>query len=227
MVNDSMIGLDTRQESARLLDGKSVPAIHSNLSSAADTTKATQLATNSGIAYIGTTKGGDFDLGDSEALSILSSGGNPNGNPNSNVIKPILNGSDVLRRNSQRWLIDNAEMPLNDACKYERTHKLVVERVKPERKQNRDNWLRENWWKLQRVRPEMRSALAKVARFIALPRVAKHRVCVWFQWPVVTDDQTVVFARDDAYFFGVVQSRLHDVWASAPRTRGSERASCV
>src|SRR6185503_11733117 len=123
------------------------------------------------------------------------------------------NGRDVLGRNAQRWLIDNAEMPLDEACRYEQPHKFVIERVKRERDKNRDKWLRENLWKLQRVRPEMRSALAMVARFIALPRVAKHRVCTWFQWPVVTDDQTVVFARDDDYFFGVVQSRVHQVWA--------------
>jgi type II restriction/modification system DNA methylase subunit YeeA len=125
----------------------------------------------------------------------------------------------------QRWLIDNAEQPLGEACQYEQPHKLVVDRVKVERDKNRDKWLRENWWKLQRVRTEMRTALAKVSRFIALPRVAKHRVCVWFKWPVVTDDQTVVFARDDDFFFGVIQSRIHEVWAYAQGTQVRERES--
>ncbi|HEX7570967.1 MAG TPA: DNA methyltransferase, partial [Verrucomicrobiae bacterium] len=224
-VHVSMIGFDNGKETPRILNGKIVPFIHGNLSSAADTTKATQLAKNSGIAFIGTTKGGDFDIAENEALSILSSGGNPNGKPNSDVLKPILNGKDVLRRMPQRWLIDNAERPLDEACQYEQTHKLVVDRVKIERDKNRDKWLRENWWKLQRVRTEMRSALVNVSRFIALPRVAKHRVCVWFEWPVVTDDQTVVFARADDFFFGVVQSRIHEVWAYAQGTQVRERES--
>jgi type II restriction/modification system DNA methylase subunit YeeA len=224
-VHVSMIGFDNGKETPRILNGKLVPAIHSNLSSAADTTKAAQLAKNSGIAFIGTTKGGDFDIAENEARSILSSGGNPNGKPNSDVLKPILNGKDVLRRMPQRWLIDNAERPLDEACQYEQPHKLVVDRVKIERDKNRDKWLRENWWKLQRVRTEMRSALVNVSRFIALPRVAKHRVCVWFEWPVVTDDQTVVFARADDFFFGVVQSRIHEVWAYAQGTQVRERES--
>lgn len=225
MVHVSMVGFDDGLEENRMLDGKPEKVINANLTASADTTQAVQLQTNADIAFIGTTKGGDFDITEHEAITLLKAGGNPNGKPNSDVLKPILNGQDVLNRKPQRWLIDNGEMPLADACKFERPHKLVVERVKVERDKNRDKWLRENWWKLQRVRPEMRSALAKVSRFIALPRVAKHRVCVWFRWPVVTDDQTVVFARDDDFFFGVVQSRTHQVWAYAQGTQVRERES--
>jgi restriction-modification enzyme MmeI-like protein len=225
MVHVSMVGFDRGEESTRILDGKAVSVIHSNLSSAADITAAAPLAANSEIAFIGTTKGGDFDISEAEALALFSSSGNPNRLPNSEVIKPILNGRDILNRSSQRWLIDNAEMTLDDACKFEQPHKIVVERVKPDRDKNRDRWLRSNWWKLQRVRPEMRTALSTVKRFIALPRVAKHRVCVWFEWPIITDDQTIVFARDDDYFVGLIQSRLHQVWAYAQGTQLRERES--
>ncbi len=225
MVHVSMVGFDDGSEQNRTLNGKPEKEINANLTATADTTTAVPLASNSDVAFIGTTKGGDFDIAEDEALSVLNSGGNPNGQPNSDVLKPILNGKDVLSRMPQRWLIDNADRPLNEACKFEQPHKLVVERVKIERDKNRDKWLRENWWKLQRVRPEMRSALAKVSRFIALPRVAKHRVCVWFRWPVVTDDQTVVFARDDDFFLGIVQSRVHEVWAYAQGTQVRERES--
>jgi len=225
MVHVSMVGFDCGAESIRTLDGKAVSAIHSNLSSAADITSATPLAANSDIAFIGTTKGGDFDISEPEAVALLTSSGNPHRLPNSEVIKPILNGRDILNRGAQRWIIDNAEMTLDQACKFEQPHKIVAERVKPKRDKNRDQWLRTNWWKLQRVRPEMRTALSTVKRFIALPRVAKHRVCVWFEWPIITDDQTVVFARDDHYFIGIIQSRLHQVWAYAQGTQLRERES--
>jgi hypothetical protein len=65
----------------------------------------------------------------------------------------------------------------------------------------------------------MRASLRGLSRFIATPRVAKHRVFVWFQWPVITDDQTVVFASEDDYFFGVLHSRLQEVWALRLCTR--------
>ncbi|HEX4348840.1 MAG TPA: DNA methyltransferase [Verrucomicrobiae bacterium] len=225
MVHVSMVGFDNGLAKDRILNGKPEAVINANLTATADTTQAVQLVKNSGIAFIGTTKGGDFDIAEEEAVSILSLAGNPNGKPNSDVLKPILNGQDVLGRKPQRWLIDNAEASNEEACQYEQPHRIVVQRVKIERDKNRDKWLRDNWWKLQRVRPEMRLALVKVSRFIALPRVAKHRVCVWFQWPVVTDDQTVVFARDDNFFFGLIHSKIHEVWAYAQGTQVRERES--
>jgi hypothetical protein len=225
MVHVSMVGFDGGDEKSRLLNGGSVASIHSNLSSLADITKARELSSNLDIAFIGTTKGGDFDITEREAMPLLKQTGNPNGRPNSDVLKPILNGQEVLRRSEQRWLIDNGEMTAEEASRYEGPHWLVVERVKPSRDANRDKWLRENWWKLQRVRPEMRAALARIGRFIALPRVAKHRVCVWFRWPIVTDDQTVVFAREEDAFVGVLQSRAHQVWAFAQGTQLRERES--
>ena len=224
-VHVSMVGFGGGSQASRILDGHTVAAIHSNLSSLADITQARQLASNLSTAFIGTTKGGDFDITEREAMALLSRSGNPNQKPNSDVLKPILNGQDVLRRGEQRWLIDNADMSLEEAARYEGPYRLVTERVKPSRDRNRDKWLRENWWKLQRVRPEMRAALARVNRFIALPRVAKHRVCAWFCWPVVTDDQTVVFADDSDVFMGILQSRLHRVWAFAQGTQLRERES--
>ena len=65
----------------------------------------------------------------------------------------------------------------------------------------------------------MRTSIAALPRFIASPRVAKFRVFMWFSWPMVTDDQTVVFARSDDYFFGVLHSRMHECWALRMGTR--------
>ena len=55
--------------------------------------------------------------------------------------------------------------------------------------------------------------------------MAKHRVFAWFQWPVITDDQTVVFAREDDCFFGVLHSRVHEVWTRVQGTQLRERES--
>lgn len=224
-VHVSLIGFDDGTEKVRVIDGSQVDTIHSNLSSGVDTTKASGLSCNQGIAFIGTTKGGNFDITEAEAIELLSSSGNPNGMWNSDVLKPIINGRDALQRKPQRWLIDNSDRGLDLASLYEAPHAMVVDRVKPERDTNRDQWLRTNWWKLQRIRPEMREALANVKRFIALPRVSKHRICIWFEWPMVSDDQTVVFARDDDYFFGIMQAKPHELWAYATGTQVRERES--
>lgn len=43
--------------------------------------------------------------------------------------------------------------------------------------------------------------------------VSKHRVYVWLDPLVVPANLINVIAREDDYFFGVLHSRLHEVWA--------------
>ena len=59
----------------------------------------------------------------------------------------------------------------------------------------------------------MRRALACLNRYAAIPRVAKHRLFVWFHKSVVPDCQLVVIARDDDTSFGVLHSRFHETWS--------------
>jgi type II restriction/modification system DNA methylase subunit YeeA len=47
------------------------------------------------------------------------------------------------------------------------------------------------------------------------PEVAKHRVFVWMGHDVLPDHKLHVFARDDDFFFGVLQSRIHEAWTLA------------
>ena len=43
--------------------------------------------------------------------------------------------------------------------------------------------------------------------------VAKHRVFVWLPRVVVPENLVMVIARDDDTTFGVLHSRLHQLWA--------------
>ena len=49
--------------------------------------------------------------------------------------------------------------------------------------------------------------------------MSKHRVLVWVTPKVLPSDATVAFARSDDFFFGVLQSRFHSVWALRQGTR--------
>ncbi|MBM4050352.1 MAG: class I SAM-dependent DNA methyltransferase, partial [Planctomycetes bacterium] len=224
-VHVSMVGFDDGSDALRQLDGKSVSVIHSNLSSAADVTQATRLTHNKSLAFLGSCKGGSFDIDEGEALSLLQAAGNPHGRPNSDVLRPVFNSQDLLKRTSPRWIIDFADLELSDACLYEQPHAIVVARVKPDRDKNRDRWLRENWWRPQRMRPEMRESVAPLERFIVTTTTSKHRIFLWLRPPALPDHQLIVFARSDDYFFGVLQSRMHEVWARAQGTQLRERES--
>jgi hypothetical protein len=59
----------------------------------------------------------------------------------------------------------------------------------------------------------MRQALAPLSRHIVTPTVAKHRLFAWFRQPTLPDHQLIVIAREDDYFFGVLHSKAHELWA--------------
>lgn len=59
----------------------------------------------------------------------------------------------------------------------------------------------------------MRRALAPLNRYLATPVLAKHRLFVWMHASVLPDHQLVVVARSDDTTFGVLHSRIHQVWS--------------
>jgi hypothetical protein len=61
----------------------------------------------------------------------------------------------------------------------------------------------------------MRNMLSGLRRYIATPATAKHRLFAWLDVEVLPDHALVVIARDDDYTFGVLQSRVHALWALA------------
>jgi len=69
----------------------------------------------------------------------------------------------------------------------------------------------------------MRDALAGLNRFAATPAVAKHRIFVWVRPEVLCNQGTLVYAREDDYFFGVLQSRPHELWALRKGTALEDR----
>jgi len=58
----------------------------------------------------------------------------------------------------------------------------------------------------------MRKALQPLSRYLATVLVSKHHLFVWLPAEVAPANRLIVFARDDDYFFGVLQSRAHEVW---------------
>ena len=114
---------------------------------------------------------------------------------------------------------------MTKACLYELPFEYVREHVYPVRQTKSQEAFRDRWWQYATPRPNMRVALQGLERFIATPRVSKHRVFVWVAAGVVCNDAVDVFARDDDYTFGVLHSRAHELWARAMGTQVRERES--
>jgi hypothetical protein len=105
------------------------------------------------------------------------------------------------------------DMSEHDAALYELPFEYVAEHVQPIRSTNKRASYRERWWLHVEARPAMRRALQTCRRFIGTPTVAKHRLFVWLTGDTLPDHQLIIFARDDDYFFGVLHSRVHELWS--------------
>ena len=58
---------------------------------------------------------------------------NPNGRPNSDVVKPYLIGRDLNGKPQERWLIDFGAMPEADARLYNLPYQHCLTVVRPTR----------------------------------------------------------------------------------------------
>ncbi len=219
-VRISLIGFDGGNEEARELDGKTAAVIHSDLTGGlatgggVDLTKARRLKENLGIAFMSDTKGGPFDIPGNLAKEWLSLPPNPNGRPNSDVVRPWVNAMDLTRRPRGMYIIDfGVDMPEKKAALYQAPFEYVRKYVKPERDKNRRASYREKWWIHVEPRPAMRRALEGLPRFVVTPTVAKHRLLVWMPAATLPDHRLIVFARDDDYIFGILHSRFHELWS--------------
>ena len=224
-VHVSMVGFDGGEEDVRLLDAEEVQCINSNLTSTADVTSAGELQANLGIAFIGTKKAGPFNVTETTASAWLTRP-NPHGRPNSDVLRSWVNGSAIVKRTEGQWIIDPGVSISREAfALYEAPYAHCLQLVKPQRDKNKRPLRRERWWLHAETCPGMRDALLPLDRYIATPRVSKHRVFVWLEPAVLCDDGVFVFARCDDYFFGLLHSRPHEVWARAQGTQVRERQS--
>jgi len=225
-VHVSMVGFDADTEKERFLDQNSVREIKSNLSSSsADVTLAKPIEENVNIAFLGSCKGGSFDISFAEARRLVAEAGNPNDRSNSDVLRPVVNSKELLGRVDPRWIIDTADLTLQDASRYVEPQRIIEQRVRPERAKNRDKWLRENWWRPQRMRPEMRRAIGPLTRFIVTPTTSKYRAFAWMPAGTLPDHQLIVFARADDYAFGLLHSSVHEIWARRTGTQLREAES--
>ena len=201
------------------LDGQPADEIHSDLTASRggtgiDLTGAKRLAANIGIAFMGDTKGGPFDVAGDLAREWLSLPANPNGRPNADVLKPWVNAMDLTRRPAGKWIVDFGwEMMEADAALYESPFGHVKEHVWPMRQHNRRQAYRVNWWRHVEPRQGMWRALDGMARCIATPGVAKHRLFAWLDTRICPDHRLILVSRDDDTTFGILHSRFHEVWS--------------
>jgi len=224
-VHVSMVGFDDGAETERTLDGHRVAEINANLTSTSDLTLAKRLPKNVDLWCYGSQQKARFDVDFDVGLSMLGAP-NPDGKPNSDVIRLSLNGAQILRRTAATFVIDfGLEEDVEKAAQYEMPFEYVKEHIWPIRQQRREVRQQRYWWLHARPSPRYRHAMVQLPRHIVTPVVSKHRVFVWMDNGHLVDHATVVFLRDEDWFFGLLHSRLHELWARQLATQVRERES--
>ncbi|MCL2524948.1 MAG: N-6 DNA methylase [Betaproteobacteria bacterium] len=197
------------------LDAVVVDSIHADLTagSGLNLTSAVPLPENAGTCFQGPEKNGAFDI-DGELARRWLRQPNPNGRPNSDIVKPRYNGLDLARRYDDGWIIDyGTSISESDASLYEGPFAHVLEHVKPVRDKNQDKNRKTHWWRFGRTGEDLRQALKGLHRYIATPHVSKHRLFVWLDACVAPDKMLIVIARADDATFGILHSRFHELWS--------------
>src|SRR5690606_37444703 len=148
-VRVSMLCFCGESRTAAMLDGREVERINADLTGAVfDLTNAERLAESRGVAFMGDTKGGAFDIPGDLACEWLKLPLNPNGHANAAVLRPWANGMDVTRRPSGKWIIDFGwTMTEVEASLYEAPFSYAVEHIQRVRATNNRETYARFWWR--------------------------------------------------------------------------------
>jgi len=136
-------------------------------------------------------------------------------------IRYYRNGRDLTAHPRNVMVIDLFGLAEEQVrSRFPQVYQWLLERVKPERDakrgRNKDlNKYAEEWWLFGKTRPQLRNALQGVNRYIATVETSKHRFFQFLDQSILPDNRLIIFALDDAYFLGILSSRIHVQWALA------------
>ncbi len=209
------IHAETPEDSAEKVDVQfqQVTKIFSALQSGADVSSTVKLKANLSLSCPGMKMTGAGFLVTPQEAALL---GYETDTQLRSVIKPYLHGRDVTDRPRGFYTIDLFGLSISQVqTLYPSVYQWVYERVKPERDTNNRKALRDNWWIYGEARATLRPALQQLERYIVTVETAKHRVFVFLEHDVIPDNMLIAIALDDAYYLGVLSSKIHVTWSLA------------
>jgi SAM-dependent methyltransferase len=216
----------------RYVDLERIPA---SLSFSLDVTQAKSISANSvgGGCFQGQTHGHKGFLLERSAAQLIIADDARYGA----VLKPFLIADDLvgeINSKASRYVIDFSGMDQFEAETYPKVFQRVKEYVLPDRKTAALNEEEENkkvleknpkakvnrhhanflksWWQLSYARGELMNLLNTMPRYLVCGRVTKRPIFDFVSSQVHPNDALQVFAMDDDYSFGLLQSGIHWAW---------------
>jgi methylase of polypeptide subunit release factors len=211
------------------LNGVEVAVIHADLTAGIDVTKAAKMPENLSKSFQGVTPSASvnkklreklglpeatFNLGGEVARRLMKEPATINREVMSEVVRPYLIADDITTRPLDRFIVNFVGRDEQAAATFEKPFEAISNVRLHRRHTDRFNDFKKYpWWQFAWPRPDMFSALKGLSRYISITRVSKHHLCAWTPSTVTPGDALVVVARDDDTSIGVLQSRIHEVWA--------------
>ncbi|WP_075996055.1 class I SAM-dependent DNA methyltransferase [Salaquimonas pukyongi] len=210
VTNEKALDTDDPEISFRHDFGK----IHANLSIGADLTSAVELQANEGMSCNGMMLAGrGFVLSESEANHLRKLDREAAGS----VIKPFINGGELVRSWSRRYVIDFFGLDEKEAReRFPNAFQHLLTNVKPERDKNRRPAFKKRWWIFGEPRRTFRPALERLQNYIGTTETAKHRVFQFLSTDYLPDHMIIAIGSDDPFVLGVLMSDIHSIlWMKA------------
>ena len=215
-VHVSIVNWSKQKPETCRLDDAEVKAINTSLRSNVDVSEASRLQVNKGFCFQGVIPvGKGFNVEEETAQDWIRQ--DPR---NAEVVKLFSMGSNLAKNplgKPDRWIIDFADMELEEAERYQLPFRQVKELVRPERMNNRREVTKVNWWRYGEKRPAMRSAIAGLKSYFAVPEVSKWAVFVECQPSWLCGNKNKVVTSDDFYILGLLTSDVHRQWMHAQK----------
>jgi hypothetical protein len=187
--------------------------IHADLTGGANVAGSLSLNSNAGISFMGMIPlGAGFWIDEQMAVN-LGRGRVPGLDAH---IRRYRNGKDLTDKPRGIFALDFYGVSENELrLLYPEAYQWVLERVKPQRDQDKRPSRSKNWWFFAESVPKFRFAVVGLTRYIGTAETAKHRMFVFLDADILPDQKIRTITSDDAYILGVLSSRLHVVWALA------------
>ncbi|MGB3471094.1 MAG: DNA methyltransferase [Erythrobacter sp.] len=127
-----------------------------------------------------------------------------------------LNGQDVARRPRRVRVLDFNDCTSEAAVRQisEAAFQYLVTHTKPERSQERNLRLRNEWWRFEASRDGLRNGVRNIDRYIATVENSPIRYFVFLPSSVLPDQKLRCVASDDAYVLGVLSSQAHATFSA-------------
>ncbi|WP_137157678.1 DNA methyltransferase [Rhizobium sp. FKL33] len=186
--------------------------INADLTVGVDVISVARLEASSGLAHKGVQLNGmGFVLTEDDLNFIAERAPNEFG-----IIKSFVNGRDLVQQPRSVKVIDTFGFDADNLrALYPTLYQIILNRVKPERDENRRDVRRLKWWRYGEPAPRMREGIEQLDRYIATTRTAKHRIFQFVNNNVISESKVIVICLDGPFSLGVLSSKIHRVFSFA------------